>query len=165
MHASAKYILLLCCLPALMGADVYRWVDANGVVNYAQQKPQNVASERITADTGERVEDEAPTPSAPAATPTPDGAQPPTDRLTDAQREALQGLQATDQARRDELAAIRKANCDRARGVLQRLETYGRLRVRDANGNESAMTEEDREQRVTEAQQGVVENCESDGSG
>ena len=157
MRASTKIIVMLSCLPALASAEVYRWVDANGVVNYTQQKPADVSAERIESQTGARVKDEQPAP--PAATPAPDATQPPQDRLTDAQREALQGLEAAEQARQAELANIRQANCERARGVLDRLSAYGRIKLREADGTERMMTEEERQERVAEAQRGVVENC------
>jgi hypothetical protein len=161
MRASAKFALLLCCLPALMGAQVYRWVDDKGVVNYTQQKPVGIPSELIEAATGLQIrtpDDAAPeaaqAPAAPSAT-----GQPPAERLTEAQREALAGLEAAEQSRQAEVANIRAANCERAQGVLERLNTSGRIRVRDADGNETAMSEEEHQQRIAEAQRGVVENC------
>jgi len=157
MRILAKLALLLCCLPALMGAAVYRWVDDKGVINYSQQKPEGVNAERIDATSGKKMDEPAP---APAVESTPSaGAQPPDARLSAAQREALAGLQAAEQARQEEVAHIRKANCERARGVLERLNASGRIRVRDAEGNESVMAEDERQQRVAEAQRGVVENC------
>jgi len=159
MRTSAKFTLLLCCLPALMGATVYRWVDDNGVVNYTQQQPANVPSERVVAGQATPTPaedgraDEAPATGAAAP------AQPPADRLTDAQREALKGLESAEQARQQELTNIREANCERAQGVLDRLMTRGRIRVRDDAGNDQAMAEEERQQRISEAQRGVVENC------
>lgn len=167
MRASAKFILLLCCLPALMGAEVYRWVDEHGVVNYTQQQPTNVASERVVAGQAapSRPPGDSQTRAEPPAAAASGAGQPPADRLTDAQREALKGLEAAEQARQQELANIRKANCERAQGVLERLTTRGRMRVRDAEGNEQIMTEEERQQRIAEAQRGVVENCVGGPSG
>jgi len=160
MRILAKLALLLCCLPALMGAAVYRWVDDKGVINYSQQKPEGVNAERIDAKSGQKLTEPAPasTASAPPAAQG-EGARPPDERLSAAQREALAGLQAAEQARQEEVANIRKANCERAQGVLERLNASGRIRVRDANGNESVMSEDERQQRVAEAQRGVVENC------
>jgi hypothetical protein len=158
----AKVAALLCCLPALMGASVYRWVDDKGVVNYTQQKPPGVRAELIEASSGMTVREAAADAAPPAGDPAPAGASgaPATGtNLSEAQREALTGLEAAEQARRQEIAQLRQANCERARGVLERLSTGGRLRVRDAQGNEVAMSEEERQQRIAEAQRGVVENC------
>ena len=62
--SGAKTLLLLAAVPLLMGAEVYRWVDANGVVNYSQMKPRGVAAEQIATDPG------AP-PATPEAAPAP----------------------------------------------------------------------------------------------
>lgn len=157
MRILAKLALLLCCLPALMGAAVYRWVDDKGVINYSQQKPEGVNAERIDATSGQKLAEAAPPPAGASAPPA--GAPASDARLSAAQREALAGLEAAEQARQEEVANIRQANCERARGVLERLNASGRIRVRDADGNESVMSEDERQQRVAEAQRGVVENC------
>lgn len=161
MRRPVKIALLLCCLPALMGAAVYRWVDEKGVINYTQQKPAGVPWELIETETGEQVRTpaEAIDQAAASATEQPTSPRPPTDRLTDSQREALAALEAAEQSRQQELGNVRKANCERAQGVLDRLTSSGRVRVRDAQGNEKAMSEEEHQQRIAEAQQGVVENC------
>jgi hypothetical protein len=161
MRTPATIAFVLASLPALMGAGVYRWVDANGVVNYTQQQPPGVNADHIEADSGRRLDDAATPPeSAPAAAAdTTATAQPSKDRLTDAQREALAGLEAAEQGRRDELANLKKANCERAQGVLDRLSANGRIRVRDADGIDRAMTEDERQERIGKAQHDVVDNC------
>jgi hypothetical protein len=47
--------------------------------------------------------------------------------------------------------------------VLQKLSSKGRIRVRDAHGEEVAMPEEERQSRIIEAQRDVVSNCETTG--
>ncbi len=49
---SVRSILLVLALPLLMGSEVYRYVDSNGVVTYAQQLPYGVQGERITTVAG-----------------------------------------------------------------------------------------------------------------
>ena len=44
--------LLVVSLPLLMGAEVYRWTDPNGVVNFTQLKPRGVQAEHITTGAG-----------------------------------------------------------------------------------------------------------------
>lgn len=164
MRHFAKIALILCCMPALMGAEIYRWVDANGVVNYTQQKPLGIPSERVVTGTAgtRRATDEPPVPSTPAG---PAAAAPTQNAdLSPAQQEALDALRAAETARQTELANVRAANCERARGVLARLSERGRIRVRDDSGNERMMDEDERQTRIAEAQRGVVENC-NEGSG
>ncbi|MBX3706443.1 MAG: DUF4124 domain-containing protein [Pseudomonadales bacterium] len=169
MRHFAKIALILCCMPALMGAEIYRWVDANGVVNYTQQKPLGIPSERVVTGTAgtRRATDQPATPTDPAA---PGAAPAPLQNveqnadLSPAQQDALDALRAAETARQTELANVRAANCERARGVLARLSERGRIRVRDDSGSERMMDEDERQTRIAEAQRGVVENC-NEGSG
>ena len=46
------HIIWLLLLPALCGAEIYRWVDENGVVNYTQRSPEGVEAERIVTRGG-----------------------------------------------------------------------------------------------------------------
>lgn len=147
----------LLILPLLMGAgEVYRWVDENGVVNYTQLKPEGVEAELVSADTGRRVA------STPPANPASAGAQPANQpELSESQQELLSELQAAEQARQEEVARIKEANCQQARAVLDRLTARGRIRIRGEDGQERMMSEEERQQRIDEAQRGIAANCAS----
>jgi rRNA maturation endonuclease Nob1 len=148
---SIRCILLVLALPLLMGSEVYRYVDSNGVVTYAQQLPYGVQGERITTVAG------APTKAAPAVATVPEKPAEPV--LSPQQQAMLDKLKAADQARKDEIATIREANCKRSQEVLMRLLEHGRIRVKEPNGQEVRMTEEERERRIAEAQTGIVANC------
>lgn len=147
----ARVFLLLFSLPLLMGADIYRYVDANGVVNYVQQLPYGVQGERIRTVAG------APTVSEAAAPPAP--AEPTAPPLDPKQQAMLDDLKKADQARKEEIARIREANCIRSQDVLEKLSATGRIRVKAADGQERVMPEEERTARIEEAQRGVVTNC------
>jgi hypothetical protein len=151
-----RTLAILLCLPALMGAEIYRYVDANGVVNYVQQLPYGVQGERIqTADGVATVTNSG----------VPEPAKPATDPKLDAQQQAmLDQLQKAEQARREEIARIRQANCTRSRDVLERLSVAGRIRVNDPDGQQRVMPEEERQERIAEAQKGIVTNCGADPS-
>lgn len=155
-----RYLPLVLLLPALMGADVYRYVDKDGVVTYTQQLPYGVKGELVRTGSGGsatqtvRNLDSDGQPGA-AAT---DSANTPM-KLTKEQQAMLDDLQKVEAARKEELAKIKDANCTKSRDVLQRLETRGRLRVRDEGGEERMMPEDERERRVREAQDGIVANC------
>jgi hypothetical protein len=157
MRPLPKACLLLLALPLLVGADIYRWVDENGVVNYSQRQPEGVRAERVSAITGERVTPAATTATPPSPAPAA-GAQT-GDQLTEAQQQMLADLQAAEQARQAEVARIRQANCEQARDLLDRLTARGRIRVRGDDGVERVLPEEERQQRIEEAQRGIVVNC------
>ena len=146
-----RILALLLCLPALMGADIYRYVDANGVVNYVQQLPYGVQGERIQTTDGAGTVAEAATPETVKPTAEP--------KLDPQQQAMLEQLQKAEQARRDEIARIREANCTRSRDVLERLSVAGRIRVNDPDGQQRVMPEEERQERIAEAQKGIATNC------
>lgn len=155
MRVVCKLGLALCALPLLMGASVYRWVDETGVVNYTQIKPEGVPSQRVSADTGR------PFANVPAA---PDAAAAPQPALTDNQQKMLEGLRAAEAARQAEVAKVREANCEQARAVLERLSARGRIRVVGDDGEQRVMPDEERQQRISQAQGSVAANCATQAS-
>lgn len=146
------------CVPALTAADVYRWVGPDGVVNYTQIKPQGVQAERVRTQGGRPSAAGAPAvkPVQQPADPTADASQ-----LSPKQQEMLKDLESAETARKQEVARIREANCERSRRVLDRLSANARIRVRDDSGEERVMGEDERQDRIAEAQRGVAENCVS----
>jgi hypothetical protein len=151
--------LLIVSLPMLMGSEVYRWVDPNGVVNFTQLKPRGVQAQHIsTGSAGTSVIGEVtdqPVGAPGAGEPAAEG------QLSSDQQNMLKGLQAAEQARRDEVARIKTANCEKSRSVLNRLSGTERIRVRDNDGAERIMEESERQQRISDAQRGISENCTS----
>jgi hypothetical protein len=148
---SVRSIVLVMSLPLLMGSEIYRYIDANGVVTYAQQLPYGVKGEQIRTMAG------AASVSVPATAPkveTP--AQP---ALSPEQQAMFDNLKKTEAARKEEIARIREANCTRSKDVLERLSTSGRIRVKGPDGEEVKMPEEERQARIEEAQRGIVANC------
>lgn len=154
MRSARHLVLIVCLLPWLTGAAVYRWVDENGVVNYTQLKPEGVDAELVSGDTGQRKPAAQPARPAPAIPATDQG-----QTLTEEQQQMLSDLQAAEQARRAELARVREANCQEARDLLQRLTSRGRIRIAGPDGEERVMPEEERQRRIDEAQRAIVANC------
>jgi hypothetical protein len=154
MRFVGKLGLALCCLPLLMGASVYRWVDENGVVNYTQLKPEGVASELVRADTGQRLAESSPAPTR--ARPTTDPAE---QNLSEDQQRMLADLRAAEAERQRQVAKVRDANCQQGRNLLQQLTSRGRLRITGEDGEQRVMPEEERQRRIEEAQRAVAVNC------
>ena len=153
-----KVCLITCCLPFLMGAEVYRWVDNNGVVNFTQLKPRGVQAQQLSTTGGApRVIAEV----ADELAGGPADAQAEDSDLSPEQQEMLRELQQAEQARQTEVAKIREANCEKSRSVLERLSASSRIRVRGAGGTERVMGEDERQRRVQEAQRGIAQNCVS----
>jgi len=164
-------LLALLVIPFLMGAEAYRWVDKDGVHYTQQAPPEGIKAEKIRFREGGAAVtvDESATPgtSAPQATHGTDSAAAPTSdqNLSPDQQTMLENLKKAEAARQIEVVKIREANCTKARGVLERLSVTGRIRVRDESGQERAMSEDERQSRIDEAQRAIVANCETNAAG
>lgn len=147
-------VLIGLCLNAT-AAEVYRWVDENGVVNYTQQKPRDTDVEMIATNAGvSRVVEEPVAPPIPQSTAT---GQP----LNEEQQKMLEGLQAAEKNRQDEIARIKEQNCQQSRDVLSRLTIKSRIRVKGDNGEYAVMDEDERQDRISQAQEGIALYCAS----
>ena len=149
-----QFIWLL-LVPALGGAEVYRWVDDTGVVNYTQHSPDGIKADRIVTSGG------GATVVVPTVVET--KAEDPDAHLSAEQKVMKKRLEIAESARQAEIARIKQSNCGRAQGVLQKLSSKGRIRVRDSSGEEIAMPEDERVSRIAEAQRDIVSNCEATG--
>ncbi|MEM1231211.1 MAG: DUF4124 domain-containing protein [Pseudomonadota bacterium] len=146
--------------PALQAADVYRWVDANGVVNYTQQKPPGVEAVQVAGSSPRaRRASRAPAPSTPAAATASAAADTDSAALTAQQQKMLDELKAKEAEREAAYAAARRDNCERSRSLLSKLSARGRIRLTQEDGSQIVMREEDRQARIQAAQQGVIDNC------
>ena len=81
--------------------------------------------------------------------------------LNEEQQEMLADLRQKENERQEEVTRIRSANCDKARDVLERLTQHGRIKVRDEAGETRILPEDERQQRIEEAQAGIAANCEA----
>ncbi|MEM6708232.1 MAG: DUF4124 domain-containing protein [Pseudomonadota bacterium] len=135
-------------------AEIYRWVDENGVVNFTQQKPKDVQAEVIGKPTNRRVSvaETAPAPAVPLA------AQD-EQKLTDEQQRILDDLKTAEMNRQAALAEAKATNCERARKVLTNLTKIGRVRVVAEDGTQTVLPEEDRQARIQAAQEAIAVNC------
>ena len=122
--------LLIICLPMLMGAEIYRWVDLDGIVNFTQLKPRGVPAQQIVTGKHSTIVTEAidPLDGEPLGGQSNNGV-----RLTPEQQQMLDDLEAAEQVRQDEIAKIKKASCSKSRNLL------GRYRARAESGCETAM--------------------------
>lgn len=169
-------LLLALAVPAyLQAAEVYRWVDAQGVVHYSSVAPRDVAYERI--DPGARpgprgtlanprpaAEDTQPSSAPPARTAgTAPVTRAPSDDdlgLTPEQRERRAQLQAEADTRRAQLEQERRQQCERARSQYEQLTTHTRVRVPDGEGGERLLSDAELQARIEAARDAIVTNCD-----
>ena len=155
-----------------VSADVYRWVDANGTVNYGEREPRGHDFTVVSRS--------APTPKKPSvadpysgnggksvmlesgvATPTSGVAAGDNSNLSDHQKAMLDRLQADEAQRQENIAELRKSNCATSKRVLSQMQSRGRIRVRNDAGEETALSDDDRNERIRQAQESISVNCDS----
>lgn len=152
-----------------VSADTYRWVDANGVVNYAEKMPRGVPSDQVTR-IGNIAQKPSSSPapqviasnttSTPASSPTRSGNQN-RENLTAEQQRMLDRLQLAEQERQASVEQIRRENCSKSQEVLANLSAKDKIRVNMPDGSQRALPESERQERIKQAQEGVVRNCNS----
>lgn len=132
-------------------AAIYRWVDDQGVVHYTETPPPAGNQDR-----GQRMR----TLGAPT------GAVEQGRQRSEAVKQQLEAIQTQrqettkEQAQQQAEATRRASSCSAARENLAKLQIQTNRRVRDAEGNVTVMTEEERAKHIDEAHQVIEKNCE-----
>lgn len=120
-------------------AQIYKWVDAQGVTHFDAQPPAGQSAQEI--DIQKPV---APTAATPAARPDGDQEQ----QTIDAK---VKKQVAAEEARRKEF-------CDRQRTNLAQLQNNPRVRE-EVNGEYRRFTEEERQARIAEIRKSIDDTC------
>ncbi|MDA0790599.1 MAG: DUF4124 domain-containing protein [Proteobacteria bacterium] len=146
---------------ALAETEYYTWIDENGVTNYSERSPKGYDVEHVqpTHRFGRRLPESSAAPQPQAF---------PEQTLPGQTTAASAGGQEIDPdaAAADERAAIQaeldkiKAdNCRIGKQNLARLESYSRIKIREANGEERFLTDDEKQQRNDEARALIRDNC------
>lgn len=158
--AIAIWLMLCLALPA--SAQMYKWVDANGKVQYSDTPPpKNIKSEKLR--------DPAPAASAPAASDGKGGAKKDAAKAgpkTAAEQEQafrkrqLDAAKAQEDEGRKQAAALDRAeNCKRAKAAVANLQLGGRQMRTDEKGERVFLDEQQIAQEMARAQQIVEASC------
>ncbi len=140
------WLAAFCASAAL--ADIYKWVDEDGNVHYTSKPP---------LDDGVEVENIKPLPQFDSS-----GA-------VDALREKQAIGEAVDTYKEDtaalkeskkKRAAVRKENCEKLRAKLANVQSRGRIKGVDEEGNITRTTEEERQRRIRDAQEKIKIWCD-----
>ena len=136
----ASALIVLMSTP-VMAAQVYKWVDAQGVTHFGAQPPEGQQATSVNTTI-------APAPAViPAKLP---------------QVGVDEEQQAIDEKVKKEVAAKeaeRKQYCEKMRTNLAQLENNPRLRE-EVNGEVRRLDENERQKRIAEAQKAIAENCQ-----
>jgi hypothetical protein len=147
MRSGTLLALALTLATASASAAMYKWTDQNGNVQYGQFPPSGVQAERISASgTTHKVD--------------PQDSKSPQQRLQELEeQQKQQGEQEAEAAAKQQLAAQRQNNCELARKNLAVLQEEGHHRVRLPDGTVTYLTDEQKQQRVDQANQQIKDNC------
>ncbi|WP_152226089.1 DUF4124 domain-containing protein [Pseudomonas sp. SCB32] len=137
--------LLLALAPTVMAAQVYKWVDAQGVTHFGAQPPEGTSASAVNTNTA------PPKSNFPLPTP-----KPVTAPSTDDKQKAADDKVKQDVAQED---ARRAQNCSQARENLAQLKNNPRVRVKEENGDYRRITEEERQARIGDNEKTIQANC------
>lgn len=166
------FCLIFTATTGLAMEDYYVWIDENGVVNYSEKNPpgQNARhisdskdldelqnspdarrpGRRPTNQTDDESEDEEPTPA--------------TENLAQSSNEDNE-IDPDEIAREErkeiekQIAAVKRKNCEIGKKNLAQLQAYSRIRVKDENGEERILGDEEKQAKIAEAREVIRENC------
>lgn len=131
--------LLIGISPVCMAAQIYKWVDAQGVTHFDAQPPQGQEATTVVTP--------SPSPDKPATPP---------------RNNAIGDQKAIDKSVKKQVAeqqARLKEFCEQARTNLAQLQNNPRIRE-DVDGEMRRLTDEQRQERISESQRQIAENCQ-----
>jgi hypothetical protein len=138
--------LILLLLNSTAFAEIYRWVDSNGRVQYSDQVPPGTEARRVG------VQPATGTMAAPAKTYQEQDQE-------SRKRQVEKDEAAKKQAGADQQASIKQKNCATARGNLATLQAGGRIARYNEKGEKEYLDEKDVQAGLAAAQKSVSEWC------
>ena len=143
-----KIFFILSLITVSLGtatAAVYKWVDDKGNVHYSEQKPTQSSAEKVRID-------KAPPPSSSSYK------KPSLKTKEDENNKDESNTKANSNSA--EIAKEKQKLCAEARKDLELMQSTGRLRVKDKDGNITYMPEEDKAARIKRNQDRIKEYCQ-----
>ncbi|WP_313517897.1 DUF4124 domain-containing protein [Pseudomonas sp.] len=147
MHRMILAGSLLLALAAPASAQVYKWVDAEGITHFGSQPPQGQPATAV--DTAPTLPRAAPQLPAPGSLPKLDS------QIEDDEQGAIDAKVKEEVAARE---AERKRYCDAVRTNLAQLQNNPRVQV-NIDGQVRRLREDERQSRIAESQKAITENC------
>ena len=130
---------------------IYKWVDDSGTVHYTQTPPSNRDTQELKPPPGPADDPDAISGKLKEQV----------DAMEDRLTEKREG--AADAQQWAEIQKLRRENCANARANLAKLQQGGNRAYRTPDGEVVRLTEEERQQRIDEANRQIQENCSPPG--
>jgi len=158
LSQSIRQIALFSTLAISSGicfAGIYKWVDAEGNVHYGQQRPADAASERMEVQ--QHAPQDVSTYNRPGTNKAEDPAK---DAPTDGTEKKPEA--AAEPEKKKETPAEKKrrlAACAQARKNLATMQSVGRIRSKDKEGNTTYLSQQQKEARIKQAKELISKHC------
>ena len=151
------YTLAFAFIAPLAHAQVYKWVDKDGKVQYSDQPP----APNQTTSVPQRLTS---TSSSTAATPAAPGEKSDSEKAPDNNKEfEKRRTAAAEKAKKDEdaakIALQKQESCNEAKGQVKSLESGIRISRTDANGERTFLDEDQRAKELERMQKIMADAC------
>jgi hypothetical protein len=153
MNKVAAMVLALVACTASAQAQVYKWVDKDGKVQYSDQAPPPDAAKSA-------LQKVIPTSSSAPAAQSDKAAEKAPDKAKEFEKRrsaSAEKLKKGDEAAK--LAQQKQESCDDARANLKALEAGGRISKTDANGERYFLDDDQRQQEIDRAKNVMAKSC------
>lgn len=150
MNRYLLFLLILTCTNTF--AAISRWVDSDGQVHYSDQiPPPDVQQKTLRSVDDTQASQDASSVAAPKTI---------AEREAELKKNEIAKKAAADKdAKNQAVAAAQKANCVNAQQNLSILQTGIRLMETDTNGQLGYIDDNQRAQRIAQAQNDISTNC------
>jgi len=155
LYSIKNTLLGMLILPLLFIAEsnaaIYKWVDSEGTVHYGQQRPSDVTAEKLD------IQQEPTTTFRSDAKDTVKSEE----AAQDAEQKPAEEA-ARQEEKKPETAAEKKQRleaCARARKSLATMESIGRIRSKDAEGNYTYLSQQQKEAQMKQARDLIKKYC------
>ncbi|MFV1943046.1 MULTISPECIES: DUF4124 domain-containing protein [Pseudomonas] len=128
-------------------AQVYKWVDAQGVTHFSAQPPADRSADEMKVKPAPSLSGQANTPGARNGT---------GDAVNNAEQRSIEQKVQQDVREQEKK---REEYCKAARTNLAQLRSNPRVMVEEGRGQMRRLTEEERQQRISEAEFSINQNC------
>ncbi len=144
-------LLMLTWSSAGFCADVFKWTDENGVVQYSDKAPQD----KNTRATKLSIRNS--TSHGGSSSLGYDALKQKLNKLETAQKQSAEEEAATQKTKAD--LAEKNKNCESAKKMLNTLQEKARVRIKDQNGEYRMLTEEEKAAEETKIKEKIREFC------
>ena len=134
-------------------ASYYTWVDENGITNFSERDPKEYNATFVSSEARfgiqQRRQAAPQSPASYGSKGLPEDTKTSEDEQIGAEQELV----------RQQIAKAKQSNCEVGKRNLAKLQAFARIRVKDDEGKETMLSDEEKQQRMEQARITIRENC------